>query len=42
MILGMAIGTLIRGHINETLFRKLLLITLVIIGLNMIRKALFV
>lgn len=42
VILGMAIGTMIRGHINETLFRKLLLITLVVIGLNMIRKAMFV
>lgn len=38
---GMAIGTLIRGHINEILFRKILLITLVVIGLNMIRRALF-
>ena len=38
---GMIIGTLIRGHINEILFRKILLITLVVIGLNMIRRALF-
>jgi uncharacterized membrane protein YfcA len=38
---GMVIGTLIRGHINEILFRKILLITLVVIGLNMIRKAMF-
>lgn len=41
VIAGMAIGTLIRGHINEILFRKILLITLVVIGLNMIRRALF-
>lgn len=38
---GMVIGTLIRGHINETLFRKMLLITLVLIGLNMMRRAIF-
>lgn len=41
VILGMVIGTLIRGHINETLFRKILLITLVVIGLNMVRSAMF-
>jgi uncharacterized membrane protein YfcA len=41
VIVGMVVGTLIRGHINEVLFRKILLITLVIIGLNMIRKAAF-
>jgi hypothetical protein len=37
----MVAGTLIRGHINEILFRKILLITLVVIGLNMIRRAVF-
>jgi uncharacterized membrane protein YfcA len=41
VVIGMAIGTLIRGHINEILFRKILLITLVVIGLNMIRRAVF-
>lgn len=38
---GMVIGTMIRGHINEILFRKFLLITLVVIGLNLIRRAVF-
>lgn len=38
---GMVIGTYIRSHINETLFRKILLMTLVIIGFNMIRRAVF-
>jgi hypothetical protein len=41
VIAGMAVGTWLRGHINETLFRKILLITLVVIGLNMIRRAVF-
>lgn len=38
---GMIIGTVIRGRINEILFRKFLLVTLVVIGLNMIRRAMF-
>lgn len=41
VIAGMVIGTLIRGRINEILFRKILLLTLVIIWLNMIRRAVF-
>ena len=41
VVVGMVVGTLIRGHINEILFRKILLLTLVVIGLNMIRRAVF-
>jgi uncharacterized membrane protein YfcA len=41
VVAGMVIGTMIRGRINEILFRKILLITLVVIGLNMIRRAVF-
>lgn len=41
VVVGMVLGTLIRGHINEILFRKILLIMLVLVGLNMIRKAVF-
>lgn len=41
VVIGMVVGTLIRSHINEILFRKILLIMLVLVGLNMIRKAVF-
>jgi uncharacterized membrane protein YfcA len=41
VVAGMVIGTMVRGRINEILFRKILLITLVVIGLNMIRRAVF-
>jgi uncharacterized membrane protein YfcA len=41
VVLGMLAGQHIRQHVNEEVFRKLLLIALVLIGFNMIRTALF-
>jgi len=41
VILGMLVGQYIRQHVNEEVFRKVLLIALVLIGLNMIRIAVF-
>lgn len=39
-LLGMQIGTLARHRLNEELFRRILLIALVITGLNLLRRAL--
>lgn len=41
VVLGMFIGQHIRHHINEEVFRKVLLVALILIGLNMIRTAVF-
>jgi uncharacterized protein len=41
VVAGMVLGTMVRGRVNEVLFRKILLISLVLIGLNMIRRAVF-
>lgn len=39
--LGLWTGQVVRGHINQDLFRKVLLITLVLLGGNLIRRGLF-
>ncbi|HTI86041.1 MAG TPA: sulfite exporter TauE/SafE family protein [Alphaproteobacteria bacterium] len=41
VFVGMLAGQWIRGRINEETFRKVLLIALVLIGLNMVRQGLF-
>jgi uncharacterized membrane protein YfcA len=41
VILGMLGGQYIRQHVNEEIFRKVLLVALILIGLNMIRTAVF-
>jgi len=41
VFVGMLAGQWIRGRINEETFRKVLLIALVVIGLNMVRQGLF-
>lgn len=41
VVLGMFIGQYVRHHINEAVFRKVLLVALILIGLNMIRTAVF-
>jgi uncharacterized membrane protein YfcA len=41
VFIGMVVGQWIRGRVNEDTFRKTLLIALVLIGLNMVRSALF-
>ncbi len=38
---GMWAGQRIRGRIDQETFRKVLLITLFVIGLNLIRRAVF-
>ncbi|HSN39933.1 MAG TPA: sulfite exporter TauE/SafE family protein [Burkholderiales bacterium] len=37
--LGVLLGTKLRRHINETVFRKMLAVVLFLIGLNLIRRA---
>ena len=39
--IGMAIGTWLRGKVSEELFRKLVFLFILILGLNLIRQALF-
>lgn len=41
VFVGMLAGQWIRGRVNEETFRKVLLIAMVLIGLNMVRQALF-
>jgi len=41
VFLGMLAGQWIRGRVNEDTFRKVLLIAMIVIGLNMMRQALF-
>jgi uncharacterized membrane protein YfcA len=41
VFVGMLVGQWIRGRINEDTFRKVLLVSMVLIGLNMVRQALF-
>jgi hypothetical protein len=41
VFVGMLAGQWIRGRVNEVTFRKVLLIAMVVIGLNMVRQALF-
>jgi uncharacterized membrane protein YfcA len=41
VVLGMLIGQYLRQHVNEDMFRKILLVALVLIGLNMVRTAVF-
>ncbi len=41
VFLGMLLGQWVRGRIDQELFRKVLLLVLVVIGLNLIRKAVF-
>jgi uncharacterized membrane protein YfcA len=41
VFVGMLAGQWIRGRINEETFRKVLLVALVLIGLNMVRQGLF-
>ncbi|MFQ5617417.1 MAG: hypothetical protein ACE5FR_00455 [Rhodospirillales bacterium] len=38
---GMWVGQKIRGRIDQETFRKALLVTLFVIGLNLIRRAVF-
>lgn len=38
---GLALGAWIRRRINQVLFRRLLLLTLIFIGLNLVRKGVF-
>lgn len=38
---GMWLGTWLRGHFDQETFRKVLLVVLLLIGLNLIRRALF-
>ena len=40
-MIGILIGERIRSYVNEEKFRKVLLIALLIVGLNLIRRALF-
>jgi uncharacterized membrane protein YfcA len=37
----MLAGQWIRGRVNEDTFRKVLLIAMIVIGINMVRQALF-
>ena len=39
--IGMAIGTWLRGKVSEALFRKLVFLFILILGLNLIRQAIF-
>lgn len=39
-MIGILIGERIRGYVNEEIFRKVLLVVLLIVGLNLIRRAL--
>lgn len=39
-LLGMWVGSLLRGHLSETAFRRILMAVLVLIGLNLIRRSL--
>lgn len=41
VFLGLLLGQWVRGRINQERFRKVLLLVLVVIGLNLIRKAVF-
>jgi uncharacterized membrane protein YfcA len=41
VFVGTLIGQWIRGRVNESTFRNLLLVAMVLIGLNMVRQALF-
>ena len=41
VFLGMLLGQWVRGRIDQEPFRKVLLLVLVVIGLNLIRKAVF-
>jgi hypothetical protein len=41
VFIGMLAGQWIRSRVNETTFRKVLLIAMIVIGLNMVRQALF-
>ena len=41
VIIGTIIGESLRKYVNEALFRKILLIALFVMGLNMLRRALF-
>lgn len=41
VVVGMGLGQYVRRFINEAVFRKALLVMLVLVGLNMIRKAAF-
>ncbi len=38
---GLAVGQLVRKHINQELFRKLLLMFLFLVGLNLLRRAIW-
>lgn len=41
VFIGMLAGQWIRGRVNEDTFRKVLLIAMIVIGINMVRQALF-
>jgi len=41
VMIGTIIGESLRKYVNEALFRKILLIALFVMGLNMLRRALF-
>jgi hypothetical protein len=41
VVLGMLGGQYVRHHVNEAVFRKVLLVALILIGLNMMRQAIF-
>ena len=40
-MVGMLLGSIVRKHLPQETFRKVLLAALVVIGLNLIRRALF-
>ena len=40
-MVGMLLGSIVRQHLPQETFRKVLLAALVVIGLNLIRRALF-
>ncbi len=41
VMVGLVVGQWLRGKIDQDLFRKILLVTMVVIGLNLIRRGIF-
>lgn len=41
VVAGLVIGRRLRGHVSQALFEKALIVVLIVIGLNLIRKAFF-